>query len=72
MQLDGPDFWGSKAREIRVLLYQRWKDCLFLKIDGLPSWSEIESHPDLEALHDLEKRLEAANGKKTRKRKEAA
>jgi hypothetical protein len=74
MQLDGPDFWGIKAREIRTLLYQRWKDCLLLKIEGLPSWTEIESRPDLEVLSDLERRLESAKGmeKRPRKRKEAA
>ena len=74
MQLDGPDFWGNKAREIRTLLYQRWQDCHRLSIEGLPSWTEIESCPDLKALSDLEKRLEAATGreKKPRKRKEAA
>ncbi len=74
MQLDGPDFWGSKAREIMTLLYLRWTDCLFLKIDGLPSWPEIVSHPDLSTLRDLEKRLEGAVGKKKkfRKKKEAA
>ncbi|MDA8150397.1 MAG: hypothetical protein M0041_04570 [Nitrospiraceae bacterium] len=74
MQLDGPDFWGNKFREIQTLLYQRWKDCYFLEIKDLPSWPEIMSRPDLSALHDLEKRLEGAGGKekKTRKKKEAA
>ncbi|MHB8544817.1 MAG: hypothetical protein ACYC9S_12585 [Leptospirales bacterium] len=72
MQLDGPDFWGNKAREIRVLLYQRWKDCHRLGIEVLPSWPEIVSHPDLETLRNLEKRLEAANGKKVQRRKVAA
>ena len=74
MQLDGPDFWGNKFREIQTLLYQRWKDCYFLEIKDLPSWSEIMSRPDLSALHDLEKRLEGAVGKekKARKKKEAA
>lgn len=74
MNLDGPDFWGNKAREIRTLLYQRWKDCSFLGIENLPSWPEIVSHPDLSTLQDLEKRLEGAGGKekKTRKKKESA
>ena len=74
MQLDGPDFWGNKCREIQTLLYQRWKDCLFLGIPDLPGWPEIMSRPDLSALHDLEKRLEGTGGKekKARKKKEAA
>ena len=74
MQLDGPDFWGNKAREIRVLLYQRWTDCYFLGVPDLPSWPEIVTHPDLSTLGDLEKRLEGAGGKekKARKKKEAA
>ena len=74
MELDGPDFWGNKAREIRALLYQRWKDCYFLGVLDLPSWPEIVAHPDLSTLRDLEKRLQGAGGKKkkVRKKKEAA
>ena len=73
MQLDGTDIWGCKAREIRTLLYQRWKDCHTLVVPDLPSWPEIVSHPDLPALRDLEKRLEGAGGKEktARKKKEA-
>ncbi|MHB8368940.1 MAG: hypothetical protein ACYDBP_04505 [Leptospirales bacterium] len=74
MDLDGLDYWGNNAREIRTLLYQRWKDGLFLKIEAFPSWPEISSHPDLATLRDLEKRLEAVTGKnkKLRKKKAAA
>ncbi len=60
MRLDGPDTWGNKAREIRTLLYQRWKECYFSGIEDLPSWPEIEARPDLATLRDLEGRLERA------------
>jgi len=74
MQLDGPDFWGNKAREIRTLLYQRWRDCCLSGIEDLPSWSEIAAHPDPSVLRDLENRQEGAGGteKKHRKKKKAA
>lgn len=72
MKLEGTDIWGNKAREIMTLLYQRWKDCYFLEIKDLPSWSEIAAKGNLSTLRDLEKRLEETGGKKTRKKKEAA
>ena len=71
MRLDGPDTWGNKAREIRALVIQRWKECLALRVDGLPSWSEISARPALAALRELEKRLVLATGKRSRKGKEA-
>lgn len=63
MRLDGPDTWGNKAREIRTLLVQRWKDCYFSGIEDLPSWPEIEARSDLATLRDLERRLEKAAGR---------
>ena len=71
MHLDGSDLWGNKTREIRTLLYQRWQECHRLGVESLSSWTEIESHPDLETLRNLEKRLEQANEKKVPKRKVA-
>jgi len=69
MQLDGPDFWGNKAREIRVLLYQRWKECRRLSVEGIPAWPEIAAQPDLAMLRDLERRLETSGARKTKTRK---
>ena len=63
MRLDGPDFWGNKARELRTLLYQRWRECYFKGVPDLPSWPKIAAHPDLTALRDLEHRLEKTEGR---------
>ncbi|MHB1564134.1 MAG: hypothetical protein ACYCXP_08590 [Leptospirillum sp.] len=71
MRLDGPDTWGKKARELRTLLYQRWKECLALRLEGLPSWPEIAARPNIEVLCELERRLVLATGKRSRKGKEA-
>ncbi len=72
MRLDGPDIWGNKAREIRTLLCQRWKDCYFRGLPDLPSCPEIMAHPDIRTLDDLEKRLEGAGRKEKKPRKKKA